>query len=136
MNTRYGPSYVPIQPTAPPGIPICVICSYSAPTQRTFPCGCIYPIHDQCIPSFRRIGGVCPKCYQVWIPIDTDGQTEATNALTTTQSQREWLLSQHPRSQTVYGCASWRSNIYYSICCVLLIAGIIFFSFLIVKVYG
>jgi hypothetical protein len=148
MNLRYGPGYALLQPTAPPmdplpvqggtNTPICVICSYPASTLRTFPCSCVYPIHDQCISSFRRIGGVCPKCHQVWVPIEMDGQTEVTNALTSTQSQREWLLSQHPhsRSQTVYGCTSCRRNIYFSICCVLLIAGIVFFAFLLVKVYG
>jgi len=146
MNLRYGPGYALLQPTAPPmdpvqggtSTPICVICSYPAAPLRTFPCGCIYPIHDQCIASFRRIGGVCPKCHQVWVPMEIDGQTDVTNALTTTQSQREWLLSQHPYSQnqTVYECTSCRRNIYYSICCILLIAGLVFFSFLLVKVYG
>jgi hypothetical protein len=138
MNIRYGqPSAPPMDPI-PPNHPICVVCSYPANTLRTFPCSCAYPIHNQCIPSFRRQGGVCPRCHQVWIPIDTDGQTEATNTFTATQSQREWLLSQSPHSQiqTIYSCTSIRSNIYYSLCCVLLIGGLIFLTFLLIKVYG
>jgi len=127
MNVRYG------QPSAP--APLCVICSCSSFQQRVFPCGCVYPIHDPCIPYFRRQGGVCPTCHQVWIPIDADGQTEVTNALTT-QSQREWLLSQHPHSRTRTGCGSCRSTFYYSLCCVLLLVAIGFCSYLLIRVYG
>jgi len=67
--------------------------------------------------------------------MDTDGQTEA---MTSTRSQREWLLSQSPHSQnqTVYNCTSFRSNIYYSLCCVLLIGGLVFLTVLLIKVYG
>ena len=93
MNTEplYQPVVIPssfepratrpeFEPTAPPfeyqprttltgyQLPACVICKYNGypSQQRTFPCGCIHPIHDDCIILFKQTELPCPLCGTLW----------------------------------------------------------------------
>jgi hypothetical protein len=61
------------EPTAPPFDPgyqsiACIICNYTGypSQQRTFPCGCIHPIHDDCVVLFKQHEYVCPLCGTLW----------------------------------------------------------------------
>jgi hypothetical protein len=128
MNVRYGPL-----PSAPPSLdPIpqnnfqCLICHYPTPTSRTFPCGCVYPIHDRCIVTFKTIGGICPRCKQIWIPVILDDRSEVT-IIAQRESKTHCVCFPHD---------TWRARVYYSLCCVLLLVGIVLCCFLLVKVYG
>ena len=49
-------------------LPACVICKYNGypSQQRTFPCGCIHPIHDDCIILFKQTELPCPLCGTLW----------------------------------------------------------------------
>jgi hypothetical protein len=132
MNVRYG-----VLPSAPPPLPLpldpippnssaCLICQYSAAHARTFPCGCVYPIHEQCIPTFRSIGGICPRCKQVWVPVILDDRSETT-IIARRESKTQYICFPHD---------TWRARLWYSLCCILLLAGIVLCCFLLVKVYG
>jgi len=134
MNVRYGPL-----PSAPPALPLplpqdplpvnasqCLICYYPTPMTRTFPCGCIYSIHDRCIPTFKAIGGICPRCKQVWIPVHVDDRSELT-VIARRESRTQYLCSPHD---------TWRTRLLYSLCGVLLLGGIVLCGFLLIKVYG
>jgi len=132
MNVRYGPL-----PSAPPALPLpqdptpvndhqCLICYYPTPMNRAFPCGCVYPIHDRCIPTFKAIGGICPRCKQVWIPVILDDRSELT-VIARRESRTQYLCSSHD---------TWRTRLLYSLCCVLLLAGIVLCCFLLIRVYG
>ena len=128
MNIRYGalPSAPPPLDPIPLNAPYCLICHYPAAQARTFPCGCAYPIHEQCVPTFRSIGGICPHCKQIWIPVVLDDRSE-----TTVIAQRE--------SKTHVMCFphdTWRARLCYSLCCVLLMGGIVLCCFLLIKVYA
>ena len=137
MNVRYGPS-------APPMEYPCVMCNGLASSVRTFPCGCVYPIHEGCAGTFRRVGGVCPKCYQVWVPVEPqrgsiDGQTDTTYQMT--RSQNEWLLEHHPRTggRTICGCSPSDSHstrcVYTSFCVLFLVFGGVC-GYLLIRLYG
>jgi len=136
MNIRYGAGYVPLYPTAPPEAP-CIICNNTATSWRTFPCSCNYPIHEQCVATFRRIGGVCPKCHQVWIPVDTETLTD--NTLGMTRSQKEWIISQDSRGNRmicgIYRGDTWKTKCCYSLLCVVLIGFTFLCTYLLIKVY-
>jgi hypothetical protein len=138
MNVRYGP-----MPTAPPAIeyyaplqaeenpaPLhgyqCLICYSPTPINRTFPCGCVHAIHERCIPTFRAIGGICPRCKQVWIPVVLDDRSETT-IIARRESKTHCICSPHD---------TWRTRVYYSLCCVLLLGGVVLCCFLLIKVYG
>jgi hypothetical protein len=137
MNVRYGPSAPPIESP-------CIMCNGLASNARTFPCGCVYPIHESCVRTFRRIGGICPKCNQVWIAVETqsvpnDRLTDSTYAIT--RSQNEWLLEYNPQSgsRTICGCVpfdSYRIRFIYSIfCAIILIFGGVC-SYLLIRLYA
>ena len=138
MNVRYGAGYTPLYPSAPPAEAACIMCSHPATSWRTFPCSCNYPIHEQCVISFRRSGGVCPKCHQVWIPMDNDALTD--NTLGMTRSQKEWIIAQDPRgSQLVCGIYrgdSWKNKCCCTWMCIFLIGAAILCTYLLIKVYG
>jgi hypothetical protein len=128
MHTRYGPL-----PSAPPPldpIPIqgyqCIMCHYPATDARTFPCGCVYSIHERCVPTFRAIGGICPRCKQVWIPVVLDDRSEYT-VIAQRESKTHVMCFPHD---------TWRARVCYSLCCVLLVGGIVLCGFLLIKVYG
>ena len=104
-NQRYGYAAMP---SAPPAYP-CVICNTHSDAVNQFPCGCRLGIHPQCVPTFLRIGGVCARCHQVWLPMDQATMTTAWD----TRSQREWVLSQSPNTQTRVSCVACRSNFYF-----------------------
>lgn len=56
----------PFLPTAPRIE--CALCYYEGwpSSVRTFPCGCVLPIHDMCVISFKQRGGICPICGSLW----------------------------------------------------------------------
>ena len=116
MNVRYGPS-APLLENRP-----CIMCNYSSQSLRTFPCGCQYPIHDPCITHFRRIGGVCPRCHQVWVPVDIDGHTDTTYGVNPVH--KEWILEHHPMTGRNVTCGCFPTDTHRSRC--LLTVGCLF----------
>jgi hypothetical protein len=117
-------------PSAPPTLQPCVICDVHAESIKQFPCGCLLPIHSRCVYSFLRQGGVCAKCHQVWVAMDTATVTTAWD----TGSQREWLISQAPHTQVKANCGACRITYFYCICCVLLLIGVCVISYVLYKV--
>ena len=125
-NQRYG--YVPM-PSAPSTYP-CIVCNAHSDAINQFPCGCRLPIHPQCVPVFLRRGGVCGACHQVWVPMDLDTATVSTS----TRSQREWILSQAPNTQTRVSCGVCKTNYFYCICFLLLLLAVIIVGYVLYKV--
>ena len=121
MNVRYGvlPSAPPPLDPIPLNAPYCLICHYPAAQARTFPCGCAYPIHEQCVPTFRSIGGICPHCKQVWIPVVLDDRSEYT-VIAQRESKTHVLCFPHD---------TWRARLCYSLCGILLRGGVVLCCF-------
>ena len=47
----------------------CVVCYNPLAAQyRIFPCGCMLPLHDACIPYWKNRCGTCPLCESTWTP--------------------------------------------------------------------
>jgi hypothetical protein len=122
MNHRYG--YMPL----PPGQP-CVMCNVPCDIVRQFPCGCHLPIHGPCVYTFMRQGGVCVKCHQVWVQIDTATVTTAWDA-----SSRQDILVRRPAVTQVSCCESSRLTYFYAVCCIFLLLAAILLAYILYRV--
>ena len=81
-----------------------------------------------------RQGGVCAKCHQVWIAMDTATVTTAWDTGSQKESARDWLISQSPHTQTRASCGSCRITYFYCICFMVLLIGVAVAGYVLYKV--
>ena len=83
------------------------------------------PIHPPCVYTFMRQGGVCAKCHQVWVQIDT--------ATVTTAWDRQDVLISRPSTTQISCCESSRLTYFYCIMCMFLLAVAILMGYVLYK---
>lgn len=122
MNQRYG--YAPLPAALP-----CVMCNVPCDIVKQFPCGCHLPIHAPCVNTFLCQGGVCAKCHQVWVPMDT---ATVTTAWWDTSSQQD-ILIQRPSTMQLSCCESSRLLYFYCLCCLFLLIVVCLLAYIVYR---